>query len=110
MTSRTYTYLTAVIGVVCGYVIVRSILFADALTVRNDLVHGVLVGDRSGLAQNPDGSVDIYLQHAAPTGPQANWLPAPAGRFNLWLRAYMPDEAILQREYIVPPVVEARRR
>jgi hypothetical protein len=68
------------------------------------------VGDRSGLAQNPDGSVDIYLQHAAPAGPQANWLPAPAGRFNLWLRAYVPGEAILRGEYVVPPVVETGSR
>ena len=66
------------------------------------------VGDRSGLAQNPDGSVDIYLQNAAPAGHQANWLPAPAGRFILWLRVYMPGAAILHGEYTVPPVVEAR--
>jgi len=221
MSNRTYTYLTAVIGVVCGFVIVRSLLFADSLTLRNDLVQGVFVGaglgvvaveilsrikatkingwitvfgcglpgndiftraacarifpgpvnvpqeamywrtsvdgaghtltgerdyilhfpprglppndafwsltmaderqhfvanpidrysvgDRSGLAQNLDGSVDIYLQNAAPTGPQSNWLPAPAGRFNLWLRVYMPGAAILRGEYAVPPVVEAR--
>jgi len=221
MSNRTYTYLTAVIGVVCGFVIVRSLLFADSLTLRNDLVQGVFVGaglgvvaveilsrikatkingwitvfgcglpgndiftraacarifpgpvnvpqeamywrtsvdgaghtltgerdyilhfpprglppndafwsltmaderqhfvanpidrysvgDRSGLAQNPDGSVDIYLQNAAPTGPQSNWLPAPGGRFNLWLRVYIPGAAILHGEYTVPPVVEAR--
>jgi hypothetical protein len=218
MTNRTYTYLTAVIGVICGYVIVRSVLSADSLTVRNDLVQGLLVGaglgvvaveilsrlkatrvngwitifgcglpgndiftraacarifpgpvnvpqeamywrtsvddaghalsgaheytlhfppgglppndafwsltmadekqrfvanpidrysvgDRSGLAQRRDGSVDIYLQNVAPEGHQTNWLPAPAGRFNLWLRVYMPGEAILRREYTVPPVV-----
>ena len=223
MTSRTYTYLTALIGVICGYVIVRSVLFADSLTVRNDLVQGFLVGaglgvvaveilsrikatringwitvfgcglpgngiftraacarifpgpvnvpqeamywrtavdgaghtlsgehdyilhfpprglppndafwsltmadpkerfvanpidrysvgDRSGLAQNPDGSVDIYLQNAAPAGHEANWLPAPAGRFILWLRVYMPGAAILNGEFTVPPVVEARPR
>src|SRR5712691_2878719 len=66
------------------------------------------VGDRSGLAQNPDGSVDIYLRNAAPAGHQSNWLPAPAGRFVLWLRVYMPGAAILHGEYTVPPVVEAR--
>jgi len=221
MTNRTYTYLTAVIGVVCGYVIVRSILSAESLTVRNDLVQGFLVGaglgvvaveilsrikatkingwitifgcglpgndiftraacarifpgpvnvpqeamywrtsvdgaghalsgerdyvlhfppgglppndafwsltmadekqhfvanpidrysvgDRSGLVQNADGSVDIYLQNAAPAGHEANWLPAPAGRFILWLRVYMPGAAILHGEYPVPPVVKAR--
>jgi len=66
------------------------------------------VGDRSGLAQNPDGSVDILIQNAAAAGHQSNWLPAPTGRFILWLRVYMPGAAILHREYTVPPVVEAR--
>jgi len=65
------------------------------------------VSDRSGLAQNPDGSVDIYLQNGAPAGRGSNWLPAPAGRFNLWLRVYMPGAAILQGAYTVPPVVDA---
>ena len=196
MTNRTYTFLTAVIGVICGFVIIRSFLFADSLTVRNDLVQGFFVGaglgvvaveilarikatringwitlfgcglpgngiltraacarifpgpvnvpqeamywkmghglgqtlsgqhdyilhfppgglppndafwsltmadakehfvanpinrysvgDRSGLAQNPDGSVDIYLQNAAPAGHEANWLPAPASGPRCW--------------------------
>ena len=48
------------------------------------------VSDRSGLVANADGSVDIYLQHAAPADHESNWLPAPAGKFRLWLRAYMP--------------------
>jgi len=221
MTARTYSFLTALIGLVCVYVIIRSFLFPDSLTLRNDLVQGFFVGgglgvvaveilarmkatringwitifgcglpgnglltraacarifpgpvnvpqeamywrtsvdgaghtlsgehhyllhfppgglppndafwsltmadakerfvpnpidrysvgDRSGLEQNPDGSVDIYLQNAAPGGHQSNWLPAPAGRFNLWLRVYMPGAAILQGKYTVPPVVEAR--
>ena len=220
MTSRTYSFLAALIGVVCAYVIIRSVLFADSLTVRNDLVQGFFtgagvgvvavevlartkatringwitvfgcglpgngiftraacarifpgpvnvpqeamywrtgvdgaghtlfgereyilhfppgglppndafwsltmadakerfvanpinrysVGDRSGLARNPDGSVDILIQNAAPAGHEANWLPAPEGTFILWLRVYMPGAAILRREYAVPPVVEA---
>ena len=220
MTNRTYTYFTAVIGVVCVYVIVRSILSADSLTLRNDLIQGLLagaglgvvavellartkatringwttlfgcgepgtgmlmraacarifpgpvnvpqeamywrtrvdgaghaltgahdyvlhfppgglppndafwsltmadekehfvanpidrysVGDRSGLVPNPDGSVDIYLQHSAPAVHESNWLPAPAGRFVLWLRVYVPGESILRGEYTVPPVLPA---
>jgi hypothetical protein len=66
------------------------------------------VSDRSGLAQNADGSVDIYMQNAAPAGHESNWLPAPAGKFILWLRVYMPGAAILDREYEVPPVVEVK--
>jgi hypothetical protein len=64
------------------------------------------VSDRSGLAPNADGSVDIHIQHAAPAGHESNWLPAPAGNFILWLRVYVPGEAILHGKYTVPPVVE----
>lgn len=66
------------------------------------------VSDRSGLAQNPDGSVDIYIQNAAPTGRESNWLPAPAGGFILWLRVYLPGEAVLQGRYALPPVARVR--
>jgi hypothetical protein len=64
------------------------------------------VSDRSGLVPNANGSVDIYLQNAAPAGHESNWLPAPAGNFILWLRVYIPGAAILNGEYTVPPIVE----
>jgi hypothetical protein len=64
------------------------------------------VSDRSGLAQNADGSVDIYIQNAAPVGHESNWLPAPASNFILWLRVYLPGKAILDEQYRLPPVVE----
>ena len=64
------------------------------------------VSDRSGLAPNADGSVDIYLQNTSPSGHESNWLPAPLGNFILWLRVYMPGEAILKGRYTVPPVVK----
>jgi hypothetical protein len=65
------------------------------------------VGDRSGLMPNADGSVDIYLK-TAPAGRESNWLPAPTSNFTLWLRVYIPGEAILKGEYTVPPVVEVK--
>ena len=64
--------------------------------------HGL--GSRSGLMQGADGSIDIYLQRTAPSGHESNWLPAPAGKFKLMLRAYLPGRAVLQGEYHVPPV------
>lgn len=64
--------------------------------------------DRSHLATEADGSIDIYLQHAAPTGHEQNWLPTPAGNFKLTLRAYLPGAAILNGTYRVPHVVKAR--
>lgn len=221
MSKRTYTIYIAFVGVVCVYVIIRSFLFADALTLRNALVQGFLVGfglavvtveilarikatkvngwvtvfgcglpgngmftraahaaifpgpvnvpeeamywwthvdgtghtlsgerdyimhflpgglppndafwsltmadaknrfvanpinryivgNRSGLVPNTDGSVDIYIQNTSPADHESNWLPAPAGTFNIWLRVYMPGAAILNGEYKVPPVVEIK--
>jgi hypothetical protein len=67
-----------------------------------------LVGDRSGLLANADGSVDVYIQNTAPTRHESNWLPAPLGNFRLWLRAYLPGAAVLGGTYTVPPVVRTR--
>jgi hypothetical protein len=64
--------------------------------------------DRSQLAKNADGSIDIYFQHEVPTGHEQNWLTTPAGKFKLTLRAYLPGEAILNGTYRVPPVVRAQ--
>ncbi len=63
------------------------------------------VSDRSGLVANADGSVDIYIRNAAPAAHQFNWLPAPPGRFILWLRVYLPGTPILDGKYKVPSVV-----
>ncbi|HEY2555818.1 MAG TPA: DUF1214 domain-containing protein, partial [Diaminobutyricibacter sp.] len=59
--------------------------------------------DRSSLDKNADGSIDIYFQHEAPAGHDQNWLPTPAGKFKLMLRAYLPGAAILDGTYRVPP-------
>jgi hypothetical protein len=86
-----------------------SITMGDA---RNHFVANPInrycVSDRSGLAQNPDGSVDITIQNAAPAGYESNWLPAPSDKFILWLRVYLPGQAILDGKYQVPPVVEVK--
>jgi hypothetical protein len=86
-----------------------SLTMGDA---RNQFVANPLnrysVSDRSGLMQNGDGSVDIYIQKAAPAGHESNWLPAPSGNFILWLRVYIPGQAILDGKYTVPPVVEVK--
>ena len=66
------------------------------------------VSDRTGLVPNTDGSVGIYIQNTAPAGHESNWLPAPSGKFILWLRVYVPSAAILNGEYTVPPVVEVQ--
>ena len=67
------------------------------------------IGDRTpGLKTNPDGSLDIWIGHADP-GPEraANWLPAPAGPFALFMRAYLPKPELLDGHYRLPPITEA---
>ncbi len=66
------------------------------------------VGDRLGLAENPDGSVDIHLRRDAPPGPEQNWLPIPPGKVKLTLRAYLPGAAVIEGTYRVPKVVRVR--
>jgi hypothetical protein len=75
--------------------------------VRNSVGRSSL-DDRSNLAKDADGSINIYLQHHAPTGHEQNWLATPAGKFKLTLRAYLPGAAILDGTYHVPPVVRAQ--
>lgn len=72
----------------------------------NNSINRYNFGSLSNLTPNADGSVDIYIQNAPPSGNDSNWLPAPSGDFMLWLRAYLPGPAILNGSYRVPPVVE----
>lgn len=74
----------------------------------NNPIDRYSVGDRTGLEPNPDGSIDIFIQHTAPAEHESNWLPSPAGNFKLMLRAYLPDPAILNGEYHLPPVTRTR--
>lgn len=64
------------------------------------------VSDNSGLVLNANGSLDIYIQNAPPAGHESNWLPAPTGDFLLFLRIYVPGQAVLNGTYRPPPVVE----
>ncbi|GGV95372.1 hypothetical protein GCM10010230_10900 [Streptomyces narbonensis] len=61
------------------------------------------IGDRSGMRTNPDGSLDIHVQHDSP-GPEreSNWLPAPAGSFNVFLRLYWPQQPALTGDWTPP--------
>jgi len=52
------------------------------------------VSDRSSLVPNVDGSIDIYIQNAAPAGCESNWLPAPAGKSILKKPTYEPAKCL----------------
>jgi len=69
------------------------------------------VSSRSKFKENADGSVDVYLQHENPGGDkEANWLPAPEGRFIPMLRLYWPKEtppSIIDGTWKIPAVKKA---
>jgi hypothetical protein len=57
------------------------------------------------LTPNADGSVTLYAGAQSPgKGKESNWLPAPAGPFSLYIRAYWAEPAIIEGKWI-PPVV-----
>jgi hypothetical protein len=65
---------------------------ADYFFVNNPL-NKYTVSPRNDLKYNADGSLDIYIQHESPgKDKEANWLPAPQGKFVLMMRLYWPKE------------------
>ncbi len=70
------------------------------------------LSSRSKFNYNKDGSLDLYIQRDSPgKDKEANWLPAPAGKFILMLRLYWPRErppSIIDGTWKPPAVVRAR--
>jgi hypothetical protein len=66
------------------------------------------IGNRTpGLVANADGSLDIALQRDAPSDAtlRANWLPAPAGAFQIALRTYLPRAALREATAAMPRIL-----
>ncbi|MEQ1941627.1 DUF1254 domain-containing protein [Mesorhizobium sp. VNQ89] len=63
---------------------------------------------RTNPTYEPDGSLIIYIQNESPgADKEANWLPAPKGKFHLMLRLYYPspkDPSILDGSWTIPLV------
>jgi hypothetical protein len=66
------------------------------------------LSQRNTFVTNPDGSVDLYIQAESPgKDKEANWLPAPKGKFSLVLRMYGPTTkppSIVDGSWTPPPV------
>ncbi len=85
-----------------------------SLTLYNDRqafipnpIQRYAVGSRDRLRYNRDGSLDIYIQHERPAGAKAaNWLPAPPDGLNMMLRAYWPEQVLLDGNWMPPAVMQ----
>ncbi|CAM4220961.1 hypothetical protein MB901379_02403 [Mycobacterium basiliense] len=80
---------------------------AEGFQVANELDR-FAIGDRDPLRYNPDGSLDIHLQHQNP-GPEreSNWLPTPLGPLGVTMRLYAPRPEAIGGRWSPPPVRRA---
>jgi hypothetical protein len=64
------------------------------------------------LKKNADGSLDLYVQYESPgKDKESNWLPAPAGSFNVTMRMYWPTEhapSIIDGSWKPPALTKAQ--
>lgn len=76
--------------------------------IDNSIARFSLGSVDKGLRYGKDGSLTLYLQAEPPAKRDlANWLPIPKGKFNLFLRAYLPEQDLIDQSYAPPPVVKA---
>lgn len=80
---------------------------SDMLFVENDFGRYSIGSTTDGLKKSPDGSLTILIQKDKPAD-TSNWLPAPAGNFNLTMRFYGPETSVLDGSYRLPAVARAQ--
>jgi hypothetical protein len=82
----------------------------DQLLVKNPinryLINSPMLPD---LKTDPDGGCTIYIQHESPgQDKEANWLPAPQGRFMVAMRYYWPTPELLKNQWVSPKIQPAK--
>jgi hypothetical protein len=76
----------------------------------NELKRYSLGTKNEDLKRNADGSLTLYVGARSPgIDKQTNWLPAPKGRFSLYIRAYWGKQAVLDGSW-KPPVIRRAGR
>jgi hypothetical protein len=77
------------------------------LLVANSLER-YAIGDRDKPPLNPDGSMDIFIQHDSPgKDKESNWLPAPKDNFTVILRIYSPKAELLEHRWEPPAIKQS---
>jgi hypothetical protein len=87
-------------------------VYDEQLLLAGNRLNRSTRGSRDKLKVNKDGSVDLYVQKDSPgKAREANWLPAPPGKFTLMLRLHWPHDkppSVLDGSWKPPPVTQAR--
>jgi hypothetical protein len=77
----------------------------DMFFVENEIKRYSFGSTTDGLKKNADGSLTIYLQKDRPDNDKVpNWLPSPAGPFNVTMRFYDPAPSVLDGTYRLPAI------
>ncbi|MBL4543063.1 MAG: DUF1254 domain-containing protein [Rhodobacteraceae bacterium] len=82
------------------------------VSTRTLIQNAFEIADRSSrmeLANNDDGSVDIYMGPTEPEGAaRQNWIPTEAGRaWFPYFRLYSPKQAFLDQTWVLPDIEKA---
>lgn len=78
------------------------ILYDENFWLFDNPLNRYAIHDRTdNLAYDADGGLTVIISAQQPQG-GGNWLPAPAGPYQLILRTYQPRAEILDRSYQVP--------
>jgi hypothetical protein len=71
-------------------------------------INRLSLSSRDKFQQNPDGSMDLYIQKESPgADKESNWLPAPDGEFILMMRLYWPKDEAVKGAWVPPPARRA---
>jgi hypothetical protein len=82
------------------YTLPQSLLYANP--INRYLINSPMLPD---LVKDADGGITLYIQHDSPgSEKEANWLPAPAGPFQMAMRLYWPKPAALEGTWKAPPL------
>lgn len=80
-------------------------LYNDQQALTQNPINRYAIGDRDKLKFDKDGVLTIYIQHNSPgKALESNWLPSPAGPFNLMMRVYWPKPDMLEGRWQIPPI------
>ncbi|MCI0352468.1 MAG: DUF1254 domain-containing protein [Acidobacteriales bacterium] len=81
-------------------------LYNDKQFFVENPINRYAIGDRDKLKLDNDGALSLYIQNQSPgRDKESNWLPAPSGSFNLFMRLYWPKKEVIEGIWR-PPRIE----